>query len=45
MLIKHDIKKDILAGKSTDFIVGKYLSKKTSKDDILKIVRMINERV
>ena len=39
--MKHNIKKDILAGKSTDFIIAKYLSKKTSKDDILKTVRMI----
>ena len=39
--MKHNVKKDILAGKSTDFIVSKYLSKETSKDDVLKIVRMI----
>jgi len=39
--MEHNIKKDILAGKSADFIVAKYLSKKTDSEDILNIIRMI----
>jgi hypothetical protein len=39
--MENNIKKDILAGKSTDFIIAKYISRKTDSDDILSIIRMI----
>ena len=40
-MLQNKIENDIMNGKSTDYIVGKYLTRKTNSDDILKIVRTI----
>ena len=40
-MLQNKIENDIMNGKSTDYIVSKYLTRKTNSDDILKIVRAI----
>jgi hypothetical protein len=39
MTLAQKIERDLQAGKSTDWIIGEYISKRTDKDDILKIIR------
>lgn len=40
-MLQTKIQSDIMNGKSTDYIVSKYLTRKTNSDDILEIVRAI----